>query len=561
MTSARARGTLALLALVLLAAPALASPSAPQAPRPLSFHVPAQVGGDLSVGSSQWALLLIHAGFAGIGLELPDGAAATTRTVVGVTAPGLVGDGFPTRPADGGGRVLPGEATVAFTSGRWASLFVVADRIEATLSGEGRLDSARPSDALEAFLPPAPRGTLPPFPHHPAVDAAALVHGGDGAQLHLAATGLRRLEWYNATVRCSMACPDGPPYQSWTLPGGDRVEMRNYTALDASAGRATVDGQADALVLGGPALDVAVDGWARLPEAALQGCAECGGGRTLRLDGDRIAFLGLGPEGKPMGTATGPGAAPAGGGERLRGSLDAPQAFAALDEGPRLPLAAAAGAAAAGGGLALAAVLGLRALGLLRVRREEEAGFGHQRRAGLYGLVAGEPGLTFREVERRLGWGNGVTRHHLDILVSQGHIVARRHLNTVRYFENHGRFDADWQEVVHRRDPGARWLLDAIREAPRSQRDLVELAAERGWSRSATQRKLARLVADGLVETRPGGSGRLYALAPAAPAAPAVRPVGAGVTGTVGRWLGRTGPAPGGAADAAPARPPGTAGP
>lgn len=529
------RAWLAAVATVLLAAPALASP-APAAPQ-VSFHVPAQAGGDLTAAGAQWAFLLVHSGPVGAGLQLPEGASASVHTSVG--SPDLLPPSSAARP-DATSTVGPGEAALAFPAGRWASLYVLADRIEATLSGGGRLDQVPAGAPLEPLLwPPAPGGTTPPFPHHFAGDAAALVRtGADAGPVHLSVSGLRRVEWYNATVRCSMECPDGPAYQAWAAPGplAASVEARNYTALDAAGGSAAVDGVADALVLGGSALDVTVDGWARLPEVLLEGCEACGSGRTLRLDGEALAFRGLAPDARERG--------------RLQGHLEAPSALAALDEDSGVPLAAAVGVGvAAGGGLVAATLFGLRALGALRFRSApQEPGFGHRRRTGLFELVCGEPGLTFREVERRLGWGNGVTRHHLDVLVAEGHIVARRHLNTVRYFENHGRFDHDWQSVVHRRDPGNRWLLDVLQEAPRTQGEVVALAAQRGWSRSATQRKLARLVADGLVVARPDGNGRRYAVIPVP--APAPQPA---------RW--QTAPVTVPAVAAAPARPAGTMAP
>lgn len=538
-------------ALALLGPAAAASPAAPQ----VSFHVPAQAGGGLEVGSAQWALILLHGGPAGVDLTLPDGASASTRTVVAATVgePRLLASGYPTPPVETSSEVGPGSATLAFEAGRWASLFVVADRIEATLSGGGRFDRVDAGQPLEQKLPwpPPPRGTL--LPHYASADAAALVHGGDGADagdgrrtLRLSATGLRHIEWYNATADCSMACPDGPSYQEWAMPGtgANRVEVRNYTRLDARGGQASLAGAVEAAVLGGEALDVIVDGWARLPQATLEGCAACGGGRTLRLDGDGLAFHGLASDGRQTG--------------RLRGSLAAPAAQAAVDESALGGLGPVAAGAAAAGGLAVAAALALRGLGVLRVRAAPQPGFGHSRRTGLYELVAGEPGLTFREVERRLGWGNGVTRHHLDVLLSEGHLVARRHLNTVRYFENHGRFDADWQAVVHRRDPGSRWLLEVLEASPRTQREVVELAAIRGWSRSATQRRLGRLVADGLVAAHADGNGRRYSLALTAEPRWA-GPPGLPVLPRLG-WPGRGTP-PAAEGPGALARPAGKAGP
>jgi hypothetical protein len=529
------RPALAVLVLAALAAPALGSPAPPQ----VSFHVPAQAGGALAVGSAQWALVLVHSGSVGVGLGLPQGGAVTTRTVASADTDSGHLQPAPNGRPDLSSALAPGEASLAFPANGWGSFVIAADRIDATLSGGGSLGGVAAGEPLDPLLWSAapPAGTLPPFPHLAAAGSAMVLQDGPGGQLHLTVTGLRRVEWYNATVRCSMECPDGPAYQSWAAPTPipTRVELRNYTALDADGGEATVDGVADALVLGGGALDVTVDGWARLPEVALEGCGACGSGRTLRLDGDALAFRGLSPDAREPG--------------RLQGRLEAASALAALDEDAGVPLAAAVGVGvAAGGGLLVAALAGLRALGLLRFRAPEEPGFGHRRRTGLFELVAGEPGLTFREVERRLGWGNGVTRHHLDVLVSEGHLVARRHLNTVRYFENHGRFDHDWQAVVHRRDPDSRWLLDVLQEAPRTQGEVVALAAAQGRSRSATQRKLARLVADGLVAARPDGNGRRYSVIPP----PAPEPF---------RWLGRRAPAPVTAAPGVPARPGGTAGP
>jgi hypothetical protein len=545
----------ALAAALLAPGLAAARPADPAGGLQVSFHVPAQAGGGLAVASAQWALLFLHDA-AAADLALPDGAFATTRSLAAASAGApYQGEAVPAKPVDLTAEVAPGSATLGFRGGAWGLLFVAADRIEAAGAGPARLDQVGGGRALEPLVPwpPPPDRSLsdPAFPHHAPADHAVLALGDYGGEaLRLVASGVRRVEWYNATARCTMACPDGPSYQAWPVPGweGARAELRNSTALDArgDGARLSLDGVVAAGLLGGARMDVTVDGWVRLPQAVLEGCRECGTGRTLRLDGEALGLLGLASEGGRTA--------------RLHGQLDAPGAWSALDEDPPTPLASAVAGAAAGGGVAVAVALALRALGLRgRAAPGAAQGFGHERRTGLFRLVSGEPGLTFREVERRLGWGNGVTRHHLDVLVSEGHLVARRHLNTVRYFENHGRFDSDWQAVVHRRDPDSRWLLGLLEEAPRTQREVVAVAAARGWSRSATQRRLARLVADGLVAVRPDGHGRRYAVT-AGPAPPARWPVWAAGPGP-GSEGPRTAPPPAAAGPAGLARPGGRAGP
>jgi hypothetical protein len=406
------------------------------------------------------------------------------------------------------GMVLPPgmHLAAAFPEGGWGSLFIEADaiRVHADAAHATLRQAAAGSPAVLQLPPGAvPAGTLQPTsPDVPAASASfGLGDAPQGTAFWLEASGVRRLEWYNATVSCSSAaCPDAPAYQPHALPlrGGDRAEVRNYTELATWGGHATASGHALLAAVGGGHLDGTLDGSLRLPGAHLGACApDCPGteGGTLRAEGN-LTLSGLEPQ--------------PGHGDRLRGQLGGTVLHTMLDESERpdlLRVSAVAGGAALG--LALLAKL----LAALLWRRQRQAPKDHPRRQALQQIVAREPGLTFRQLQRRAGWGNGVTRHHLDHLVQASRIVARPYRNTVRYFENHGRYDAGWQQVVQWRDEEQRWLRDWLAQRPGGvgQAEVVRVAsAARGWSRSATQRRLKALVDAGLVRAETRGRAQVY---------------------------------------------------
>ncbi|MFO1534272.1 MAG: hypothetical protein ABR586_01265 [Thermoplasmatota archaeon] len=112
------------------------------------------------------------------------------------------------------------------------------------------------------------------------------------------------------------------------------------------------------------------------------------------------------------------------------------------------------------------------------------------------------------------GLPDSVTRHHLKKLERLGLVVAQQHGRTVRYFENHGRYDKTWREVVAMQEPAMRQLLNWLRQhSGCSQQDLVAQARQLGLTRRATQRRLQHLQAWGLVSTHLEGRTKCYRLA------------------------------------------------
>ena len=135
------------------------------------------------------------------------------------------------------------------------------------------------------------------------------------------------------------------------------------------------------------------------------------------------------------------------------------------------------------------------------------------RRRLLLDLVRQDAGVNFRELARRSNLAPAVTRHHLSVLVSNGLVVERRHGCTLRFFDCG--LDEGWVEAVLRREPGLAELHDWLKSNPRaSQQAVIAALRSRGWSRSTTQHRLARLVSGGAVTVFLQGRYKLYSAAP-----------------------------------------------
>jgi len=148
----------------------------------------------------------------------------------------------------------------------------------------------------------------------------------------------------------------------------------------------------------------------------------------------------------------------------------------------------------------------------LLTRLPPEKALENENRKKLYAYIKERPGATFREVLRGTEIPAGTARHHLTVLARSQVIVERSHRSTLRFFENHGKFDQDWESIVFLREPELRQVHDwlAHQDEP-IQKDLLEHAeAEWGWSRSTTQHRLLRLVEGGLVEVQPQGRRKIY---------------------------------------------------
>lgn len=498
------RVPLALLCLASLALPALATPALE-----VGFGLPAQADGDLGAAGPRWAHLLLHGGGSSFSVALEPGGSAANHTQAwiraGPSSPPLTPGAHDVLPAQPLPEAVRGELT--FLPGAWASLYVEADRLEVeALRSHASLGRAEAGANVDAYLPAqGPTGTFRAAAHQVADPGAWTAWQGERGTpipVRLRAEGLRAIEWHNGTLACadSGACPAGGGVQETPLGGGgNALVTRSYVELRAPGGTLLGNGEAFLLALGGPSFDLAVAGRLRLPEADLRGTCPAGpcpevAGRTLLATGNlTLSGLGVHPSDP----------------HRLQAGLGGDVGTAALDEAPTLAFGPAA--AVAVGAALVALPLLVKLLLALFARSARPPALQHPKRQQLHDLVRNEPGLSFRSIQRRLGWPHGTLANHMARLLDVRLVVARPYRNTVRFFENHGRYDATWGEAVLLRDPNLRGLHAWLLEHPRStQGDVLEHCAAAGWKRSTTQDRLRALAEGGLLESTKEGRRILY---------------------------------------------------
>ncbi|HUR25286.1 MAG TPA: winged helix-turn-helix transcriptional regulator [Candidatus Thermoplasmatota archaeon] len=149
----------------------------------------------------------------------------------------------------------------------------------------------------------------------------------------------------------------------------------------------------------------------------------------------------------------------------------------------------------------------------LFTRLSKEQALEHPRRKQIFEYIQLHPGANFREVARNTGIAAGTVRHHLNVLERAGQIVEHSHGSTVRLFENHGKFDHNWSDLVLLREPALGKLHDWLKAHPNSpQKAVLEAMEAEQWSRSTTQHRLSRLVEGGIASIRLQGRLKMYSI-------------------------------------------------
>lgn len=121
-------------------------------------------------------------------------------------------------------------------------------------------------------------------------------------------------------------------------------------------------------------------------------------------------------------------------------------------------------------------------------------------RARMRALLLHSPGLHLREIARELSLPMGSALHHLDRLVADGTMDARRDGRYKRFFPAGvvDRGDRDAVSLLRRKTP--RRILESLLHSPRTQRNLAESL---GIARSTLSVALARLTETGLLIRSP----------------------------------------------------------
>jgi DNA-binding transcriptional ArsR family regulator len=336
----------------------------------------------------------------------------------------------------------------------------------------------------------------------PAVEGAFLLlkPTTETANITIDVDDLQKAEWHNLESRCSTSsCPatsrreiqhsSGP---LWNVTTGSF----GFTHLEMEDSTFHLKAQPRMVLVGGPDIDLLIEGWLRMPRAEGGACRSCiADGATLQTMGS-ISLEHLRP------TEDG----------RLAGVLGGDLQTARADEAGidpaalfgNLPAVAAVTAATVGIVL-LAKIL----FGALFTRMTGEEALEHPNRKRLVEHIQKDPGINFRGLVRVAGIAAGTARHHLTILVRAGVVTEQGFGATRRFFAGHA--GGDWEHKVLLREPGLRHLHGWVAANPgATQMQALDAMAAAGWSRSTTQHRLQRLCEGGALEARWQGRYKRY---------------------------------------------------
>jgi DNA-binding MarR family transcriptional regulator len=480
----------------------------------LNFASPAQAGPHLSASGAHWVWLLFDNTPARISLSIPE-ASYSNHTYL-YAGPRLIDDnGFPLYADEISNTTThyPGRSlTLDFTGRPHASLYLAADSIRINLDNTttavnvlaAHADTASALQDAEIYGSSHRVGVRRTTQPEVAITAVHQ-HGEAPLGFALAVSGLRVAEWHNATVTCPVQpCPDGAGATDSSVRAPTRdgllVVRRYFSELDTHDGTAIGHGAAARAATGGASLDLALDGWFRLPFAQRERACACVDphGQTFQADGNlRLDNL----------TATG---------DRLRADLSGSAAWARLDETAVNPshlfgnLAATAAASTAA-----VVLIAWAAWALFSRELTPEDALAHPKRLRLLEAIKATPGAVAVQLARTTGFSRGSVRNHLEILERLGLVVSNRHARVNHYFENHGRYTNTWRIVAANRDPSLGFLLRLLRDHPNAGTpEILKHASEARLTRAAVLRRLSRLEALGLVQSEAGSGTRRYRINP-----------------------------------------------
>lgn len=392
-------------------------------------------------------------------------------------------------------------------SARSGAILIQAERIAYSAQGNANLQFL-PSNAICEGMEEQRVGNVPPsYPWGQSCQEPQDLASLQALKSHGNAT-LRAWKAHRVIISgVDAACDGRCPVPEWVTTYVDHAsglgeytwERYRFLELGAEYLELETSGMAEGLTWGAPALTVSMTGRAMLPNVHTEGdgCPDCTGlSPSWIIEGD-ISLRNMTP------TQDG----------RIEGDLDATLTSARLDEtyvDPTSLFDTATTSVAVGTALGIGLILKFLAPLITRVAPGQA--LEHPRRRQLHAYVVEHPGATLREVMQASQLAAGTARHHLGILTRARLLVEHKHRSTLRYFENHGRFDNIWHSHVLLREPPLRELHQWLStQGPTMQREILDHGqTEWNWSRSTTQHRLLRLQEANLVTVHPQGRRKIY---------------------------------------------------
>lgn len=486
------RKPLGLLALILVAAPV-------QAALDIEFGDGATLQGDLQVDDATWVVIRFDEGAStGITTVSETRLVNTTIADVGQVFTPNAGVEGQQQSMNNSTSLAPVQLTLKARGPSSTLSLRLSNGTSPILGADASLRVVDPSRPLRAWIgDDFSQHDWSPWMANVPAGPALVLDALENGRLNLSNLEASAVEWYNMDADCLGPgfCPSGGGPESVPVSAASvtlRTTFFHYTRIEGPVTASAV-GPAIDLATGGNGMDAAVFGAIKLPST--QATAADLTDQTLLAKGDlRLNDIHQSGEG-------------------MSASLDGDLSAARLDETWVSPESLGQFGTAAAATVGIGLILKLLVAPLFTRLSKKEA-LEHPRRKAIYEYVQLHPGANFREVARKTGIAAGTVRHHLTILERSGHLVEHAHNGTVRLFENHGKFDHNWSDLVLLREPSLAVVHDWLKVHPGSpQKDILEAMEQLGWSRSTTQHRLARLADGGLVTIRLQGRLKIYSLA------------------------------------------------
>lgn len=133
----------------------------------------------------------------------------------------------------------------------------------------------------------------------------------------------------------------------------------------------------------------------------------------------------------------------------------------------------------------------------------------HESRKILYSLIVANPGMELKSLADLSGLNEHTIKYHLDQIVAAGHVSVCHTGNNKHYFENHGTYSSEEQQLLsryHQGSPGR--ILITVRDNPGVSRG--DIARLLGVSGPVISRSMQPLIDEGFIRQVPDGKFRRY---------------------------------------------------
>ena len=135
----------------------------------------------------------------------------------------------------------------------------------------------------------------------------------------------------------------------------------------------------------------------------------------------------------------------------------------------------------------------------------------HPERAAVYAMIVAKPGVDLSGIAEGLGLNRQTLRYHLELMESFSKIVVVRDHGIVRYYENHGRFNAIERNVLlHLWNPTAGKILSLVSTSPGIMQSGI--AARLAITAPTVRWYMQRFEEDGIVTSQHEGRYTRYVL-------------------------------------------------